>query len=226
MLSRAHPERARLDRLTSDANETKIKRTQRRKNPPSKTTGQPFDAGDALGVGREQERSWRSHLGYLDFCVLVFVFLCFCVFGFCVFVFLCFCVFGFLVCGHSPHGDHATVRTVRLCTPSSSATVTHAPPAAREGAHSRTVLSLLHVARHRPWGSHATHHTRPLWPSNVSSQTISISAPSLHRSSSAAATALLGAVAAAAEVPGVGDGAASPPPPPPRPRPRKESMWL
>ena len=39
-----------------------------------------------------------------------------------------------------PQGDHATWRTVRVWTPSSSATVARRP-AAREGAHSRTVLS-------------------------------------------------------------------------------------
>ena len=68
-----------------------------------------------------------------------------------------------------PQGDHATDRTVRLCTPSSSATVTHAPPAAREGAHRRAVRSDEHVARNRPCGSHATHHARSVCPSSVAS---------------------------------------------------------
>ena len=68
-----------------------------------------------------------------------------------------------------PQGDHATDRTVRLCTPSSSATVTHAPPAAREGAHRRAVRSEEHVARNRPCGSHATHHARSVCPSSVAS---------------------------------------------------------
>ena len=112
---------------------------------------------------------------------------------------------------HSPHGEKATDRTVRLCTPSSSATQTHAPPAALDGAHNRTVLSLLHVARQRPDGSQAAHHTLSVWPANVATCSIS-RGPARERS--AGEGAALGAD---------GDAFTSPSPPPP-PRPRKENI--
>ena len=116
----------------------------------------------------------------------------------------------------APHGDHATERTVRLCTPSSSATVTHAPPAAREGAHRRTVLSEEHVARDRPWGSHATHHTRSVWPSSVACSEIS----------TASAPARFDAGASGRGAADDGSEADPTPPdsPPPLPRPRNESI--
>ena len=60
---------------------------------------------------------------------------------------------------NAPQGDHAACRTVLLCTPSSSATVTHVFPAAALLAQILHVLSLLQVARVFPVGSHAQCHT-------------------------------------------------------------------
>mmetsp|Transcript_12150 Transcript_12150/g.43781 ORF Transcript_12150/g.43781 Transcript_12150/m.43781 type:complete len:270 (-) Transcript_12150:882-1691(-) len=71
-----------------------------------------------------------------------------------------------------PHGDHDTCRTVRLCTPSSSATVTQFPPAAALCDHSRHVLSEDVDARHRPRGSHCIPQTRSSWPSSSATSSI------------------------------------------------------
>ena len=59
---------------------------------------------------------------------------------------------------NAPQGDHAACRTVLLCTPSSSATVTHVFPAAALLAQILHVLSLLQVAS-LPGGVHAQCHT-------------------------------------------------------------------
>ena len=116
-------------------------------------------------------------------------------------------------CRDAPQGDHAACRTVLLCTPSSSATVTHEFPAAALLAQILHVLSLLQVARVFPAGSHAQCHTLATptssapWPSRTASHR------SVTRSASARDTS---EVSIGCEE---GSGAS-----PPLPRPRNDSM--